>query len=75
MQGGSANMFVNDDGIQLLSEEERTERIEFYTDHSIGWVGRPKHNVDGFLRRGKFKKVSQNIQYTTTMIYLSLSEV
>ncbi len=50
-------MFINDDGIQLISEEERNERIEFYADHNIGWVGRPKHGVDGFLRRGKFKKV------------------
>jgi hypothetical protein len=57
LQGGSANMFINDDGIQLISEEERNERIEFYADHNIGWVGRPKHGVDGFLRRGKFKKV------------------
>lgn len=57
LQGGSANMFINDDGIQLISEEDRKERIEFYADNNIGWVGRPKHGVDGFLRRGKFKKV------------------
>ena len=57
LQGGSANMFINDDGLQLLDEEERRARIEFYADHSIGWTARPKHNVDGFLRRGKFKKV------------------
>ncbi|CAJ2504576.1 Uu.00g119700.m01.CDS01 [Anthostomella pinea] len=58
LQGGSANMFVNDDGLQLLPEEERKARIEFYADHSIGWVARPKHGEDGFLRRGKFKKAS-----------------
>ena len=57
LQGGSANIFVNDDGLQLLSEEERDARIEFYADNSIGWTARPKHNSDGFLRRGKFKKV------------------
>jgi hypothetical protein len=61
LQGGSANMFVNDDGLQLLCEEDRRQRIEFYADHSIGWVARPKHdpqpNGTGFLRRGKFKKV------------------
>lgn len=62
LQGGSANMFVNDDGLQLLNEEDRRARIEFYADHSIGWTARPKHNVDGFLRRGKFKKAS-NMNY------------
>jgi hypothetical protein len=55
LQGGSANMFINDDGLQLLSEEERQARIDFYADHSIGWVARPKHGEDGFLRRGKCK--------------------
>ncbi|KAI5809921.1 glycosyl transferase family group 2-domain-containing protein [Peziza echinospora] len=58
LQGGTANMFINDDGLQLIGEKERKERIEFYADHSIGWVARPGHNVDGFVRKGKFKKAS-----------------
>ncbi|KAI2610499.1 glycosyl transferase family group 2-domain-containing protein [Hypoxylon sp. NC1633] len=58
LQGGSANLFVNDDGLQLLPEEERRARIDFYSDHSIGWVARPRHGENGFLRRGKFKKAS-----------------
>ncbi|KAK3988457.1 putative glycosyltransferase [Cladorrhinum sp. PSN332] len=58
LQGGSANMFINDDGLQLISEEERRARIEFYADHSIGWVARPKHGENGFTRKGKFKKAS-----------------
>jgi len=58
LQGGSANMFINDDGLQLISDEERRARIEFYADHSIGWVARPGHGDNGFLRRGKFKKAS-----------------
>jgi len=61
LQGGSANMFVNDDGLQIIDEEERRARIEFYADHSIGWVARPKHG-DNFVRRGKFKKAS-NMNY------------
>ncbi|KAK3340816.1 glycosyl transferase family group 2-domain-containing protein [Neurospora tetraspora] len=56
LQGGAANMFINDDGLQLISEEDRQERIEFYADHSIGWVARPRHGENGFQRRGKFKK-------------------
>lgn len=58
LQGGSANMFVNDDGLQLISEEDRHARIEFYADNSIGWVARPKHGENGFQRKGKFKKAS-----------------
>ncbi|KAG9804160.1 hypothetical protein KCU86_g24056, partial [Aureobasidium melanogenum] len=58
LQGGSANIFINDDGLQLLDEEEREARIEFYADNSIGWTARPKHGSEGFLRRGKFKKAS-----------------
>lgn len=58
LQGGSANMFINDDGLQLIGEEERDARIEFYADNSIGWTARPKHGEDGFQRKGKFKKAS-----------------
>ncbi|KAI1841178.1 hypothetical protein JX266_012645 [Neoarthrinium moseri] len=68
MQGGSANIFVNDDGMQLISEEQAEARREFYEENNIGWVARPKHNpkpAEGeqvFLRRGKFKKAS-NMNY------------
>ena len=55
-------MFINDDGLQIVSEEECQARIDFYADHSIGWTARPKHNSEGFLRRGKFKKAS-NMNY------------
>jgi hypothetical protein len=68
MQGGTANIFVNDDGMQLLSREEAQARQDFYEEHSIGWVARPRHDPKGehnstpFLRRGKFKKAS-NMNY------------
>ncbi|KAK5727507.1 hypothetical protein LTR15_003403 [Elasticomyces elasticus] len=68
MQGGTANIFVNDDGMQLCPEAEARERQDFYDENNIGWVSRPKHNpkpTDGaapFLRRGKFKKAS-NMNY------------
>ena len=52
-------MFINDDGLQIIDEEERQARIDFYADHSIGWTARPKHGKDGFTRKGKFKKVCQ----------------
>lgn len=68
MQGGTANLFINDDGMQLISEKDSCARQDFYHEHEIGWVARPAHNpnpVDGstpFLRRGKFKKAS-NMNY------------
>ncbi|KAF2707819.1 hypothetical protein K504DRAFT_435857 [Pleomassaria siparia CBS 279.74] len=69
LQGGTANVFINDDGMQLVSPEEATERQEFYEEHRIGWVARPKHNPKPknpeertFNRRGKFKKAS-NMNY------------
>ncbi|KAK4670264.1 uncharacterized protein QC763_210170 [Podospora pseudopauciseta] len=69
MQGGSANIFVNDDGMQLISEEDAQARRDFYDEHNIGWVARPPHNPNPkeegelkFIRRGKFKKAS-NMNY------------
>ena len=62
LNGGTASIFVNDDGIQLISEEDRQARMDFYHDNNIGWVGRPKHGEDGFIRGGKFKKAS-NMNY------------
>ncbi|CDO70154.1 hypothetical protein BN946_scf185009.g5 [Trametes cinnabarina] len=63
-QGGTSSIFVHDDGMQLLSEEERQARVAFYADHNIGWVARPPHSSapDGFKRAGRFKKAS-NMNY------------
>ncbi|KAI9048625.1 hypothetical protein LZ554_007457 [Drepanopeziza brunnea f. sp. 'monogermtubi'] len=72
LQGGTANIFVNDDGMQLISAEQAEARREFYEEHNIGWVARPGHGalVAGgvnqqqkeFVRKGKFKKAS-NMNY------------
>ena len=60
LQGGTANIFINDDGMQLIKEEEREARMAFYADNGIGWVARPGHSKEpgGFQRKGKFKKAS-----------------
>lgn len=73
-QGGTANIFINEDGLQLLSTEDAEERKKFYADHNIGWVARPKHNPNPniekgekvFLRKGKFKKAS-NMNYALSI--------
>ncbi|KAL7277979.1 hypothetical protein ACG7TL_007932 [Trametes sanguinea] len=63
-QGGTSSILVHDDGMQLISEEERQARINFYADHNVGWVARPPHSSapDGYKRAGRFKKAS-NMNY------------
>ncbi|KAK7203186.1 putative glycosyltransferase family 2 protein [Myxozyma melibiosi] len=63
LQGGSASIFVNDDGMQLIPEDEAAERRAYYAEHLIGWVARPPHGRNGFERRGRFKKAS-NMNYS-----------
>ncbi|KAF5376599.1 hypothetical protein D9757_009590 [Collybiopsis confluens] len=63
-QGGTSSIFICDDGLQIIPEEDRQQRLEFYSNHNIGWVARPKHDSSpgGFKRAGKFKKAS-NMNY------------
>lgn len=57
--GGSATIFVNDDGFAYMTEAEQQERINFYHDNNIAWVARPKNNSEcGYVRKGRFKKAS-----------------
>ena len=63
MQGGTANIFINDDGMQIIDPVQAEQRKEYYEEHGIGWVARPKHNLKPeagrvFERAGKFKKAS-----------------
>lgn len=83
MQGGTANIFINDDGMQLISKADAHERQDFYDEHHIGWVARPGHNLTTtevksyFNRRGKFKKAS-NMNYAlwvSNRVESKLSEV
>ena len=63
-RGGTASIFINDDGMRAISEEEAQMRRDYYHDNNIGWVARPKHEKDGFQRKGKFKKaVSETTQH------------
>ena len=63
-QGGTSSIFIHEDGLQIISEEQRQERVTFYANHNIGWVARPKHDSspEGFKRAGRFKKAS-NMNY------------
>lgn len=57
-QGGTANIFISDDGGQLRSEEEQKMRLQYYKVNSLAWTARRGHKKDGYLRRGLFKKAS-----------------
>src|SRR5690606_13265701 len=59
-KGGKGNIFVNDDGLQVVTEEERARRIAFYERTGISYVARPPDSVR--KRRGLFKKAS-NMNY------------
>lgn len=63
-QSGTSAIFVHDDGLQSMSEEEKEKRISFYADHNIVWVARPPHSndPDGYKRAGRFEKAS-NMKY------------
>eukprot|EP00298_Acanthocystis_sp_HF-20_P005249 c15487_g1_i1.p1 GENE.c15487_g1_i1~~c15487_g1_i1.p1 ORF type:complete len:785 (+),score=267.65 c15487_g1_i1:100-2355(+) len=58
--GGQVNLFVNDDGLQVISEEERSLRLFFYQSFDVGFVGRPPNSK--IKRKGMFKKAS-NMNY------------
>lgn len=73
MQGGSANIFINDDGMRLINDNEALERRQYYDEHNIGWVARPGHREPWpadpskqYIRTGKFKKAS-NMNYALSV--------
>lgn len=57
-QGGSVNIFIYDDGMQIWDNEEQEIRKAYYDRNNIGWTARPKHGHNGFTRTGRFKKAS-----------------
>lgn len=63
LQGGTAGIVVSEDGMLLVDEQEKKLRKEFYERNNVGWVARPGHNKDGYVRKGRFKKAS-NLNFT-----------
>ena len=57
LQGGSVNILVCDDGMQLLGEKDYLIRKAFYEANAIGYVARPGHGKY-YQRAGRFKKSS-----------------
>jgi hypothetical protein len=59
--GGVCNILVADDGLQVINEQDRKKREEFYrsNSHVLGYAARPPHNIRH--RAGAFKKVRQTL--------------
>lgn len=57
LQGGSVNILVCDDGMQLLNSSDFATRRAFYEANAIGYVARPGHGKY-YHRAGRFKKSS-----------------
>ncbi|CDW93833.1 hypothetical protein [Sporisorium scitamineum] len=68
LQGGKANILVCEDGMQLIDEEEQQARKEFYQTQGCGWVSRPGHGHNDFVRAGRFKKAS-NMNFVLDFSY------
>lgn len=60
LQGGTASIFINDDGLRVLPLEERDERIRFYAIHGIAWVARPRHGALPALPHSVSRKSSKD---------------
>ncbi|KAF2691890.1 hypothetical protein K458DRAFT_411589 [Lentithecium fluviatile CBS 122367] len=55
-QGGTASIFVNEDGMRCVAPEMQEARKAFYELNNIGWVARPKHNEPKKKKGGFFSK-------------------
>ncbi|KAF9735188.1 hypothetical protein PMIN06_010798 [Paraphaeosphaeria minitans] len=54
--GGTASIFVNEDGMRCVSPEMQEARKAFYELNNIGWVARPKHHEHTKENSGWFAK-------------------
>ncbi|KAK7885195.1 hypothetical protein LTR67_010686 [Exophiala xenobiotica] len=59
-QGGTASIFVNDDGMQLISKDLADARKAYYELNSIGWCARPPHKEKSKTKKLWGKKVEED---------------
>ena len=65
--GSVCNIIVCDDGYNLISNEEREKRYQFYYENNIGFTARP--HPSKHCRRGRFKKAGNlnfSLNYSNT---------
>lgn len=68
-QGGTASVFINDDGMQCIQPELAEARKQYYREHGIGYTARlPNRKSSSKKRRGMFswfrksKSVKENTE-------------
>lgn len=55
--GGTASLYVNDDGMQLVGKDLADARMAYYGLNNIGWCARPPHNdTNGRKKTKKWRK-------------------
>jgi hypothetical protein len=57
-QGGTSSIFICEDGMQLISEEDKKERMAFYANHNIGYVRVPSSRVWKLTAMGQMGRAS-----------------
>ena len=65
----NCNIIVCDDGLNVISDLEKENRISFYKDYKIGYTARP--HPSKFKRNGRFKKAGNlnfSMNYSVTAI-------
>lgn len=56
-QGGTASVFVNDDGMQVVEQEVAKARSQYYREHGIGYTARlPNRKLSPKKRGSWFRK-------------------
>jgi hypothetical protein len=66
------NIIVCDDGLNLISENDKQERIKFYTSQKIGYTARP--HTSKLKRRGRFKKAG-NLNFSMNYANIAYSKI
>lgn len=65
-QGGTAGIIMNDDGMQIMSEDDRQIRQHYYARNNIGWIARPGHNQAGFRKQQSCDACASDANMTST---------
>ena len=73
--GSICNIIVCDDGLNLISKEDKQKRILFYKENNIGYTARP--HPSKYKRIGRFKKAGNlnfSINYSNIAIKITDKE-
>jgi hypothetical protein len=71
--GSKCNIIVCDDGFNIINDNEREKRKDFYEKHNIGYTARP--HPSKYKRIGRFKKAGNlNFSMNYSIFSMNLSD-